>query len=177
MNVRREGVHMLALAAKPAPAAAMPSATAGCIQGKGELSYRTWKDPRCSIIFMPCIKARPRRIGKSSYGLRLENYRWWMVSHQLLGRRFGFLRPLKWPGIAEISPLNHLPNKGPYGTKARSTSLTVCSFTSGPESQGGAMTTLQAICLGAMLAWTPSLVVMALLLREPALDELQRDPS
>jgi hypothetical protein len=44
-------------------------------------------------------------------------------------------------------------------------------------SQGGVMTTLQAMCLGAMLAWTPSLVVLALLLREPALDELQRDPS
>jgi hypothetical protein len=28
-----------------------------------------------------------------------------MLSHQSLGRRFGFLRPLKWPGIAEISPL------------------------------------------------------------------------
>jgi hypothetical protein len=39
------------------------------------------------------------------------------------------------------------------------------------------MTTLQAVCLGAMLTWTPSLVVLALLLREPALDELQRDPS
>ena len=167
MNVRREGVHNLALAAKPA----------GCVQGKGELSYRTSKDPRCLIIFIPRIKARPVRIGKSSHGLRLESYRLWMLSHQSLGRRFGFLRPLKWPGIAEISPLNHLPNKGPCGTKARFTSLTVCSFTSGPESQGGVMTTLQAICLGAMLAWTPSLVVLALLLREPALDELQRDPS
>ena len=115
VNVRREGVHILALAAKPA----------GCIQGKGELLYRTWKDPRCSIIFMPPIEARPGRIGKSSYGLRPESYRWWMLSHQSLGRRFGFLRPLKWPGIAEISPLNHLPNKGPCGTKARFTSLTV----------------------------------------------------
>jgi hypothetical protein len=74
-------------------------------QGKGELSYRTWKDPRCSIIFMPRIKARPGRIGKSSYGLRRESYRLWMLSHQSLGRRFGFLRPLKWPGMAEISPL------------------------------------------------------------------------
>ncbi len=35
------------------------------------------------------------------------------------------------------------------------------------------MTTLQAICFGAMLAWTPSLVVLALLLREAPLDELQ----
>ena len=42
------------------------------------------------------------------------------------------------------------------------------------------MTTLQAICLGAMLAWTPSLIVLALLLRYvplDELDELQRDPS
>jgi hypothetical protein len=42
------------------------------------------------------------------------------------------------------------------------------------------MTTLQAICFGAMLAWTPSLIVLALLLREVPLDELdkpQRDPS
>jgi hypothetical protein len=43
-----------------------------------------------------------------------------------------------------------------------------------------AVTTLQAICLGAMLAWTPSVVVLAWLLREAPLDELdelQRDPS
>ena len=42
------------------------------------------------------------------------------------------------------------------------------------------MTTLQAICFGAMLAWTPSLIVLAWLLREAPLDEfdeLQRDPS
>jgi len=39
------------------------------------------------------------------------------------------------------------------------------------------MTTLQAMCLGAMLAWTLSLVVLASLLREPPLDELERDPS
>jgi hypothetical protein len=45
------------------------------------------------------------------------------------------------------------------------------------ETQGGVMTTLQAMCLGAMLAWTPSLVVLALLLREAPLDELQHDPS
>jgi hypothetical protein len=32
------------------------------------------------------------------------------------------------------------------------------------------MTTLQAICLGAMLAWTPSLIVLALLLRDVPLD-------
>ena len=39
------------------------------------------------------------------------------------------------------------------------------------------MTTLQAVCLGAMLAWTPSLVVLALLLREAPLDEIEREPS
>ena len=47
----------------------------------------------------------------------------------------------------------------------------------GWETQGGVMTTLQAMCLGAMLAWTPSLVVLALVLREAPLDELERDPS
>jgi hypothetical protein len=39
------------------------------------------------------------------------------------------------------------------------------------------MTTLQAMCLGAMLAWTPSRVVLVWLLREAPLDELQHDPS
>jgi hypothetical protein len=34
------------------------------------------------------------------------------------------------------------------------------------------MTTLQAICYGAMLAWTPSLIVMALVLWETPLDVL-----
>jgi hypothetical protein len=47
----------------------------------------------------------------------------------------------------------------------------------GGETQGGVMTTLQAMCLGAMLAWTPSLVVLALLFHEAPLDELQHDPS
>ena len=43
------------------------------------------------------------------------------------------------------------------------------------------MVTLQAICLGAMLAWTPSLIVLAVLLRDvPLADEqgeFYRDPS
>jgi hypothetical protein len=39
------------------------------------------------------------------------------------------------------------------------------------------MTTLQAMCLGAMLAWTPSLVVLGWLLREAPLDELQHGAS
>ena len=42
------------------------------------------------------------------------------------------------------------------------------------------MTTLQAICFGAMLAWTPALIVMAWVLYEAPLDEfeeLERDPS
>jgi hypothetical protein len=42
------------------------------------------------------------------------------------------------------------------------------------------MTTLQAVCFGAMLAWTPAVIVMALALYETPLDELdelQRDPS
>src|ERR1700675_4986164 len=40
------------------------------------------------------------------------------------------------------------------------------------EGEGGAMMTLQAICFGAMLAWTPSLVILALLLHEAPLDVL-----
>ena len=58
--------------------------------------------------------------------------------------------------------------------------LPVESVAKGGDTQGGVMTTLQAICLGAMLAWTPSLIVLALLLRDvplDELDELQRDPS
>jgi len=39
------------------------------------------------------------------------------------------------------------------------------------------MTTLQAMCLGAMLAWTPSLVVLALLLRAAPVDDLEGAPS
>ncbi len=36
------------------------------------------------------------------------------------------------------------------------------------------MTILQAICLGAMLAWTPSLIVMAwVLYKAPLLNELE----
>jgi hypothetical protein len=36
------------------------------------------------------------------------------------------------------------------------------------------MTTLQAICFGAMLAWTPSLIVMAwVLYKAPLLNELE----
>ena len=45
------------------------------------------------------------------------------------------------------------------------------------ESQGGVVTTLQAMCLGAMLAWTPSLIVLALLLRAVPVDDLEGDPS
>ena len=58
--------------------------------------------------------------------------------------------------------------------------LPVESVAEGGDTQGGVMTTLQAICLGAMLAWTPSLIVLAFLLRKvplDELDELQRDPS
>ena len=48
--------------------------------------------------------------------------------------------------------------------------LPVESVAEGGDTQGGVMTTLQAICLGAMLAWTPSLIVLALLLRDVPLD-------
>ena len=106
MNVRREGVHILAFAAKPAPAAPTPASPLDAIQGKGELSYRTSKDPGCPMIFMPRIKARPGRIGKIVLWVAPGSYRLRMViSYHSLSRRFGFLRPLKWPGMAEISPL------------------------------------------------------------------------
>jgi hypothetical protein len=55
--------------------------------------------------------------------------------------------------------------------------LAIGPLLKGRETQGGVMTTLQAMCFGAMLAWTPSLVVLALLLREIPLDEFQDDPS
>ncbi len=67
--------------------------------------------------------------------------------------------------------------RGPFGTKVPFTSWTGEFVARGRKTQGGVMTTLQAICLGAMLAWTPSLVVLALLFREVPLDELQHDPS
>jgi len=62
-------------------------------------------------------------------------------------------------------------------TKVPFTSYSVNRCFRSLETQGGVMTTLQAMCLGAMLAWTPSLVVLALLLHEAPLDELQHDPS
>ena len=88
------------------------------------------------------------------------------------------IRPLAVPGAPLHVPRGASPpcrNKGPFGTKVPFTSwIGECS---GPETQGGVMTTLQAMCLGAMLAWTPSLVVLAWFLREAPLDELQHDPS
>jgi len=63
------------------------------------------------------------------------------------------------------------------GTKVPFTSYSVNRCFRSLESQGGVMTTLQAMCLGAMLAWTPSLVVLALLLRAAPVDDLEGDPS
>jgi len=84
----------------------------------------------------------------------------------------------------EIVAVHRRFEKGSFGTKVpflgtkfhlRVTLVNRC-FRS-LETQGGVMTTLQAMCLGTMLAWTPSLVVLALLFREAPLDELERDPS
>jgi hypothetical protein len=69
VNVRCDGVHILALTAKPAPAAAMSASPLDASKRNCRTGLR--KDPRCSIIVMPRIKARRRRIGKSSYGLRV----------------------------------------------------------------------------------------------------------
>jgi len=81
------------------------------------------------------------------------------------------------PECGGFGAVANCPNKGFFGTKVPFTSLTCEPLLRGRETQGGVMTTLQAICFGAMLAWTPSLVVLALLLCEAPLDELQRDPS
>jgi hypothetical protein len=77
-----------------------------------------------------------------------------------------------------FSSVANCRNKGYFGTKVPSTNCyQLHALLKGWETQGGVMTTLQAMCLGAMLAWTPSLVVFAWLLREAPLDELQHDPS
>jgi len=45
-------------------------------------------------------------------------------------------------------------------------------LTQGRDNPGVIMTTVQAIAFGAMLAWTPALIVMAFLLRDvPDLEE------
>jgi hypothetical protein len=65
------------------------------------------------------------------------------------------------------------PIKGSFGTKLKSKSLIRLPGVD-------VMTTLQAICLGAMLAWTPALIVVAWVLYEAPLDELEefeRDPA
>jgi hypothetical protein len=86
--------------------------------------------------------------------------------------------------IAVRNPLglNHVRNdsclnKGSFGTKVP---FIAYSQEGEEEAKGGVVTTLQAISLGAMLAWTPSLFVLAWLLREAPLDEsdeFQRDPT
>ena len=51
----------------------------------------------------------------------------------------------------------------------------------GKDYPGAIMTTLQAILLGAMLAWTPPVVVLAVLLRDirdlEETEEFGRDPG
>ena len=124
MSVKREGVHILALAAKPAPAAAMPASPLDASKAKGELSCRTSKDPRCSIIFMPRIKVRPGRIGKSSYGLRLESCRLWMLKSSVTPPPFWLPSTIEVALNGRNSPFNrkqptvganYLLNKGPFG--------------------------------------------------------------
>jgi hypothetical protein len=51
------------------------------------------------------------------------------------------------------------------------------NYRQGRNQTGGGYDHLTSICLGAMLAWTPSLVLMAWLLHDAPLDELDRDPS
>src|ERR1700730_12142991 len=68
-----------------------------------------------------------------------------------------------------------LPQQRPFWNKSSIYKLN--SLLKDWATQGGVMTTIQAMCFGAMLAWTPSLVVLALLLRDAPLDEFERDPS
>jgi hypothetical protein len=72
-----------------------------------------------------------------------------------------------------------MPRQRPFWNQSSIYQLTL--LLEGWKTQGGVMTTLQAICCGAMFAWTPSIIVLALLLREVPLDdevdELQPDPS
>jgi hypothetical protein len=68
-----------------------------------------------------------------------------------------------------------MPHKGFFWNKSSIYQLKCIA--QGLGNPGGVMTTLQAICFGAMLVWTPSLIVLALLLREVPLDELEREPS
>jgi hypothetical protein len=77
--------------------------------------------------------------------------------------------------VAAFGAAANCRNKGLFGTKVPFSSWS--SLLKGWETQGGVMTTIQAMCFGAMLAWTPSLVVLALLLRDAPLDEFERDPS
>ena len=64
-----------------------------------------------------------------------------------------------------------------FGTRVPLASCGFGYFRGGYDPRVPLMTTLQAMWLGAMMAWTPSLVVLAWLLREAPLDELDRDPS
>jgi hypothetical protein len=82
------------------------------------------------------------------------------------------------PDEERSTALQHEGGASSSGYLEQKFHLPVECVAQGLGTQGDVMTTLQAICLGAMLAWTPSLVVLAaLLLREAPLEELERDPS
>jgi hypothetical protein len=80
----------------------------------------------------------------------------------------------KQPSEISCSKYYRRPNKGFFGTKVplAAFAFVIRLLQGRVRSQDGVMTTLQAIAFGAMLAWTPSLIVLALLLREVPLDEL-----
>ena len=70
-----------------------------------------------------------------------------------------------------------LPSIAACHDRFSGTKVPIGSFTqTARKPQGGIMTTLQAVGLGAMLAWTPSLVVLAWMLYDAPLIEHQRDP-
>ena len=90
------------------------------------------------------------------------------------------IAPYAWvhPDEERSTALQHEGGAFSSGYLEQKFHLPVECVAQGLGTQGDVMTTLQAICLGAMLAWTPSLVVLAaLLLREAPLEELERDPS
>jgi len=90
------------------------------------------------------------------------------------------IAPYAWvhPDEERSTALQHEGGAFSSGIWNKSSICQLNALLKGWETQGDVMTTLQAICLGAMLSWTPSLVVLAaLLLREAPLEELERDPS
>ena len=76
------------------------------------------------------------------------------------------IAPYAWvhPDKERSTALQHEGGASSSGYLEQKFHLPVECVAQGLGTQGDVMTTLQAICLGAMLSWTPSLVVLAALL-------------